>query len=153
MVLATVKKPPPARSYPNINALHGIRYHFDSTDVVDPSGIVKAASGLIKDKPIVIGTIPGKAFIQGFTWHVAKAAAVAVTLDVGTKANPTKWLAAGLLNAIARNDALPATYGYVGDVDTPVYATIRGVTAAGVEDDLKAAIFSFLIYYYPQIGD
>ena len=105
-------------------------------------------SALLKfNVPVVIGTIPARSFVQGMTWHVAKATTNACTLDVGTKAAPTKWLAAGPLNAIARNDAAATTYGYIGDADTPVYATLKG------NADPAGGIFSFLIYYYPKIGD
>jgi hypothetical protein len=147
MVVTSLKKPPPPRDYPNMNALHGIRFHFDSTDIQTVGGIQTPQSGLKFNAPVLVGTIPAKAFIHGMTWHVLKATTAACTLDVGTKAAPTKWLAAGPLNAVARNDAAATTYGYIGDSDTPVYATLKG------NADPAGGIFSFLIYYYPKIGD
>ncbi|MET0651198.1 MAG: hypothetical protein ABWY63_01685 [Hyphomicrobiaceae bacterium] len=147
MVVSAPNKPAPARDYPNMNALQAIRFNYDSTPLPDATGQATApSSGLRLNVAVPVGTIPAKSYVLGMTWHVANATTAASTLDVGTAAAPTRFLAAGALNAISRNDAAASACGYIGDVDTPILATLK------VSADLSDSAFSFVIYYYPK-GD
>jgi hypothetical protein len=149
MVVTSPLKPPPARDFPSMNALHGVRLHFDSTPVYHAGAdAAYAPSSLLKlNVPVVFGTVPKNAFMVGGTVHVSKVTAGAATLDIGTKAAPTRFLAALPLNALFRDDDLIATAaGWIGDVDTPLYATLKA------SSDLSGGIFSFLLYYYAK-GD
>ncbi|RPJ80706.1 MAG: hypothetical protein EHM13_11615 [Acidobacteria bacterium] len=146
MVVSSPRNPAPARDYPNINALHGLRYFFDSTPIMTVGGIQQPSALLKLNTPVVIGTVPRRSFVIGGTVHVKTATTGAATLDIGTKANPTRFLQAMPLNAVIREDDLPAELGYIGDVDTPIYAPLRGST------DLSNGVFSYLMYYYSK-GD
>jgi hypothetical protein len=146
-MITGVRNPPPARDYPNINALHGIRYFFDSTPIQTVGGIQTPSALLKLNTPMVIGTIPARAFVVGGSIHVKTATTGAATLDIGTKANPVRFLTALPLNAALRDDdLLKAKIGYIGDTDTPIYATLKG------SPDLSNGIFSVLLYYYSK-GD
>lgn len=147
MVVTNPNAPAPARDYPNINALNAIRYFFDSTPVETVGGIQQPSALLKLNKPMLIGTIPGKAFVVGGSIHVAKVTTGAATLDLGTKAAPTRFLTALALNALLRDDdLLKAKIGIIGDSDTPIYATLKGSA------DLSGGIFSILLFYYSK-GD
>jgi len=148
MVVTSPLKPPPARDYPNINALNGIRYFFDATPIQTVGGIQTPSALLKLNTPVVIGTIPAKAFVVGGSIHVKTATTGAATLDIGTKAAPTRFLTALPLNAALRDDDLLKTkIGIIGDSDTPIYATLKGST------DLSNGIFSVLLFYYAKLGD
>jgi hypothetical protein len=145
MVVTTTLKPPPARDYPNINALQGIRYFYDSTPVEYPGGSQAAGSGLLLNKPVVIGTVPARSVLFGSTIHVKQPTSGASTLDVGIIGTPTKYGAAFPLNAAMIDDDFVTNAGYVGDADTPIILTLKG------SDVLTGSIFSILLYYYSKI--
>lgn len=151
MVVTNPNKPAPARDYPNMNALNAVRYFFDSTPIETLGGTQQPSALLVLNKPSLIGTIPAKAFVVGGSIHVKAATPVGppfATLDLGTKADPTRFLAALPLKTLLRDDDLLKTkIGIIGDVDTPIYATLKGSA------DLTGGIFSVILFYYPKIGD
>jgi hypothetical protein len=148
MVVTSPLSPAPARDFPSMNALNAVRYFFDATPIETIGGIQQPSALLKLNKPMLIGTIPGKAFVVGGSIHVKTATTGAATLDIGTKANPVRFLTALPLNAALRDDDLLKTkIGIIGDSDTPIYATLKGSA------DLSNGIFSILLYYYAKLGD
>jgi len=147
MVVTNPNSPAPARDYPNMNAYNGIRYFYDSTPVETAGGIQTPSALLKLNKPMLIGTIPRLAFVVGGSIHVKKVTTGAATLDLGTKADPVRFLTALPLSVLLRDDDLLKTkIGIIGNADTPIYATLKGSA------DLSGGIFSILLFYYAK-GD
>jgi len=114
-----INAPPPARTYPNINAVHGIRAHFKAGGPGKP---------MVAGKSFAIGTLPRGAVVMGSVVGVSTGfLAAGFTLDVGTLANATAYAAGVVLDAagqFVQADTV-AGLGYTPE-DTPVYATLRG---------------------------
>lgn len=122
----------PARTYPNMNAVQGVRLHWrlGAPGVGLPDGI-----------PVPIGTIPAGSFLMSLAGDVQTPAA-GITLDIGTQASPTRWLAAQSLAVAGLFGGVDQNMGYVAD-DTVVYATLHGTVGA----DGEATV---LLTYYTQ---
>jgi hypothetical protein len=144
MPVTTQNKPPPARDYPNINAVQAIRYDYDSTPINTGFGIQTPSALLKLNTPVLFGTIPGKSLLFGSTICIQAPTIGAATLDVGTLAAPTRFGSGFLLNAKLIDDDFITNAGYIGDADTPICLTLKGAS------DLSGSIFSVLLYYYSK---
>lgn len=114
----------PARAYPSINAVHGIRARINQVpNAANGEVAIKAGAG----NAIHIGTLPAGCFVLPGAKHVTVAFdGTTPAIDVGTVAVPAGFgpTAQILPGAIAFAGAISGTLnGYVQD-ETPVYVTM-----------------------------
>jgi hypothetical protein len=140
MALATKLKP--ARSYPSVNAVHGIRARINQVpNAANGEFAIKAGAG----NAVHVGTIPAGSFVLPGAKHVTVAFdGTTPAIDIGTIAVPGGFgpTAQILPGAIAFAGAVQGTLnGFVAD-ETPVYVTMS--SGAG---NTVGAVDIVLLYY------
>jgi hypothetical protein len=143
MGITLLNAPDRARTYPNMNAVLGIRamHRVGGPGLALPIG-----------KAVPIGTVPGNAFIRSAILYVSQLYNVAgSTLDIGgviagnapptSGAFPFPITTAAVLTAVA-NLPQTLTFGYVGVDDMEIYARLNGAGAQAT------GAFDYVLQFY-----
>jgi hypothetical protein len=136
MGLTLINAPVPARSYPNMNVMMGIRgmWRFGGPGL----GLI---AGSAKGKFVPIGTIPAGSFVHSSVLHCSALLGAGFTFDIGGNPDtasppvPAYDFGTGITVAAAAWKPQTLTFGFV-PVDVEVYLRLNGAgqPAAGAVD-------------------
>jgi len=138
MALTLYNAPKRGRTYPNMNAVLGIRimHRVGGPGIALPNG-----------KPIPVGTVPAGSFIRSAILYVSQLYNVAGTLDVGGGAPATPGgvfpfpISTGAVITAVANLPQTLTFGYVAD-EMEIYARLNG--AGGY----ATGAFDYVLQFY-----